>query len=271
MNKGIFMNIYKALNKMIYYIEENLENEIEYSKLAQILGVNEYTMKSVFNLICDMPISEYIRKRRLSNAGFDLYQTDDKIIDIAVKYQYDNATSFSRAFEKFHGMKPSSVKKNPNKLKIFTKIIFDENIEKNNDIEYSIIEKEEMVLYGKGKKTNKKNISKDAPEFWEKMNKKYKNISIKFGMVVYENRYESDEFEYWVLYNEKIENFEKYIIPKSKWLKFIINSKNAKDIQKMSQKFYKKILPDLKYNLREIPELEYYHDNITEFWIPIEN
>lgn len=265
------MNIYQSLNQMIDYIEENLENEIKYSKLAQILGVNEYTMKSIFSVICDMSIAEYIRKRRLSNAGFDLYQTDEKIMDIAIKYQYDNATSFSRAFEKFHGMKPSNVKKNPQNLKIFAKIIFDEKIEKNGEIPYSIMEKDEMILYGKGKKTDENHISKDAPEFWEKMNKKYKNNSTKFGMTVYETRFESDNLEYWILYDEPIKDFEKYAIPKSKWLKFVIDSQNAKEIQEMTHQFYSNILPILKYNLREIPELEYYHDDITEFWIPIEN
>lgn len=265
------MNFYKLLNQMINYIEENLESEISYSKLAQILGVNEYTMKSIFGLICDVSIAEYIRKRRLSNAGFDLCQTDEKIMDIAIKYQYENATSFSRAFEKFHGIKPSQVKKNSQNLKIFAKIIFDENIEKNSDIEYSIIEKNEMILYGKGKITNQENISKDAPEFWEKMNKTYKNNSIKFGMVVYENRYESEQYEYWILYDESKQGLEEYKIPKSKWIKFIIHSQAAKEIQEMSHQFYGKILPSLKYNLRELPELEYYHDDITEFWIPIED
>lgn len=265
------MNIYKSLNEMIDFIEENLENEIEYAKLAQILGVNEYTMKSIFSLICNVSIADYIRKRRLTSAGFDLCKTNEKIIDIAIKYQYDNATSFSRAFEKFHGIKPSYAKKNPNGLKIFAKIVLDENMEEYDNVEYSIIETEKMILYGKGKKTDENHISKDAPDFWKNMNEKYCHHSIKFGMIVYENRCQSDKLEYWILYDKKIEDFEKYVIPKSKWLKFIIPSQNAKEIQKMSHQFYGKILPVLKYNLREIPELEYYHDDITEFWIPIKN
>lgn len=74
------MNIYRQLNEMIDYIEENLENEIKYEKLAKILGVNEYTMKSIFSVICNMSIAEYVRKRRLSNAGFDLCKNNEKII-----------------------------------------------------------------------------------------------------------------------------------------------------------------------------------------------
>ena len=88
------MNIYKNLNELIEYIEENLEENIDYNELAKIIGTNEYTMRRIFSLLTDVPISEYIRNRRLSNAGFDLYNSNEKIVDIAVKYQYDNATSF---------------------------------------------------------------------------------------------------------------------------------------------------------------------------------
>lgn len=267
------MNIYKQLNEMINYIEDNLENQIKYEKLARILGVNEYTMKSIFNVICNMSIVEYIRKRRLSNAGIDLCRNNEKIIDIAIRYQYESATAFSRAFEKFHGIQPSKVKNNPEGLKIFTKLIFNENVKENQNVEYSIIEREEMVLYGKGIKTREYEISKDAPNFFAKMQQKYKNKygPIKYGMVVYEDRFESDKFEYWVLYDKKIDEFERYVIPKSKWIKFDIFSQKERDIQEMSHRFYIEILPVLKYNLRDIPELEFYHDEITEFWIPIEN
>ena len=58
-------------------------------------------MQRIFSLLCDCTISEYTRKRRLSNAGFDVYKNEEKIINIALKYQYDNATSFSRALKNF--------------------------------------------------------------------------------------------------------------------------------------------------------------------------
>ena len=52
-------------------------------------------------------------------------------------------------------------------------------------------------------------------------------------------------------------------------LKFRINSQNAKDIQDISHKFYGEFLPSVKYNLKELPELEYYHDGITDFLVAI--
>ena len=160
------MNIYEKLNKIIEYIESKLEEEIDYKELAKIIGVNEYTFQIIFSVICNVSIAEYIRNRRLSIAGQELYMYDEKVIDIAIKYQYDNPTSFSRAFERFHGIKPSQVRTNPEKLKMYTKIKFNVDYEPNKNVEYKIIEKEKMILYGRHKSTNNENIGKDAPEFY---------------------------------------------------------------------------------------------------------
>lgn len=264
------MNIYKCLNEITEYIDDHLEEKIDYEVLAKILGVNSYTMQRIFSLISGISLSEYIRKRRLSNALYDLYETDAKIMDIAIKYQYDNATSFSRAFEKFYNIKPSKVNK-LSKLKSFPRIIFDENIKITENIEYEIIEKEELVLYGIGIKTNNKNIGNDAPNFFKRIEEKNKDKygEIKFGMVTYKDECREECNAYYVLYDKYIEELEQIIIPKSKWLMFRINSQKAKDIQEMSHKFYLEFLPSCKYNLREIPELEYYHDNVTDFLVPI--
>lgn len=268
------MNIYHTLNQAIEYIEENLENEIEYKKIAQILGMNENTAQSVFFVLCDISLSEYIRKRRLSNAGSDLYNTDSTIMDIAIKYQYNNATSFSRAFEKFHGIKPSQVKKKPDGLKVYSKIVFDENVEERKSIEYSIIEMNEKILYGICKKTNNEKIGKDAPELWKTKEKKYlkKYGYFDYGMTVYENGLRERCCEYWVLYDKKIDEkeFKKVVIPKSKWIMFRINSQETSDIQDVADRFYKEFFISAKYKFSSIPELEYYHDDVVDFLVPIE-
>lgn len=267
------MNIYKVLNEIIEYIEDNLEEDIDYTKISHFMGTNEYTTKRIFSLLSNISIAEYIRNRRLSNAGFDLFKGNEKIIDIAIKYKYDNATSFSRAFEKFHGIKPSLVKINPEKLRVFSKLKFDENISENVSMEYSIINLGEKILYGKGIKTTYSTIKQDAPAFFEKMSKKYeeKYGEIEYGMVKYESRFDSDNCEYWIAYEKEITEFEKIIFPKSKWLKFKINNQEPKDIQKVSTEFYQNFVPSSKYNLKPIPELEWYHDGITEFLIAIED
>ena len=165
------MNIYKGLNEITKYIDDNLDEKIDYEVFTKILGVNLYTVQRLFTMIAGLSLSEYIRKRRLSSAGYDLYEGKEKIIDIAIKYQYDNATSFSRAFEKFHGIKPSKVNTD-SKLKNFPRIIFDENIKQTSELSYEIINMEELNLYGVGFQTSNEDIGKSAPIFFKQTQEK---------------------------------------------------------------------------------------------------
>lgn len=266
------MNIYHQLNEITAYIESHLNSDISYLELSKMLGVNEYTMQRLFSLLCNISLADYIRKRKLSQAGYDLYHSNETVTTIAFQYGYENATSFSRAFEKFHGIKPSQIKKGKYILKNFPRLTFEERELEQNDTAYEIIELEEMILYGKGIQTSENKIKKDAPAFWKSMNTKYNEQygNIEYGMVVYEDRFNSDSFEYWVLWSHKIKEFSSVIIPKSKWLIFHIPSTNSKEIQKASDDFYCHFFPSSKYNLRDIPELEYYHDGVTDFLVPIE-
>lgn len=263
------MNIYRCLNEITKYIDDNLEGEINYGILARFIGTNVYMMQRLFNMLAGISLSEYIRKRRLSNAGFDLYNRKYKIMDIAIKYGYDNATSFSRAFEKFHGIKPSFVNKQT-KLKNFLRIVFNEDIIITTEFDYEIVNLESMDLYGICITTNNCKISQDAPLFFENIETKYKDVygEIKYGMITYDIDREECQ-RYYCLYDKVIDEFDYIIIPASKWLRFRINSQNPEEIQDMSHKFYREFLPSCKYKLREIPELEYYHDGITDFLVAI--
>ncbi len=92
-----------------------------------------------------------------------------------------------------------------------------------------------------------------------------------YGMVEYKDKERFYVKSYWVLYDKEIKGLEKKIIPKSKWILIKINSQEAEDIQRVSKMFYYDFLPCCKYNLRSLPEIEHYHDSITEFLIPIED
>lgn len=254
---------------MVDYIEIHLLEKLDYKILARFLGVNAYTMERVFSLLCNMTLTEYIRKRRLSMACYDLLYGHEKVIDIAIKYGYENPISFSRAFQKFHGLKPSEVQKGNGNFKNFPKIHFKEQLKQNDVMEYQIRVLPEMVLYGKGKKVTDSSISREAPAFFSYMKRNYGVYE--YGMVVYENRFSSDNYEYWVLTKNPRNDLDPYIIPASKWLVFSLPSVKAKDIQKLSHDFYFSFLPSSKFNLKPIPELEVYYDGYMEFLIPIED
>lgn len=266
----IILNIYKALNEITEYIDVHLEDIIDYNVLAKMMGVNEYTMRRIFSLLTNFSITEYIRKRRLTCAAYDLHHSHMKVIDVAVKYQYDNATSFSRAFTNFHGVKPSKITAST-MLRNFPRIVFNEDIKATCDMEYHLIDAPPKILYGVGVSTDSEKIEKDAPLFFSKMEKKYFDLygSISYGMISYKDSDRKVCDSYYVLYEKEIPEFEKIVIPASKWLVFH-TTRESSDIQKLSNQFYLEFIPSSKYNLRDLPELEYYHDGICEFLVPID-
>lgn len=267
------MNIYECLNKITEYIEKNIKGEIEYKELSKMMGVNINTMQSIFSLLTGLSLADYIRKRKLSLAGLELFE-GKKVMDVAFQYGYNNATSFSRAFYKFHGIKPSKVKENI-ALKNFPRIIFSYDIKENSSMEYQIIEKEALTLYGFSIKTDNSKIKQDAPSLFLEVEKKYSSLygHPDYGMITYKKGAEREECNYYYVLYEKelpIEKIEKVMIPKSKFLAFRIFSQEAEDIQRMSERFYNEFLPSCKCHIKNIPELEYYHDGIVDFLVPLD-
>ena len=106
------MDHIEGLNLSMAYIEEHLldDIDIDHEKAARIAGMSKSTFQRFFLLLVNMTPEEYIRKRRLQYAVKELTDTDQKIIDIAVKYGY-NSAAFSRAVRNFTGISPSEVRK----------------------------------------------------------------------------------------------------------------------------------------------------------------
>lgn len=263
-------NIYKCINEITEEIEKQIFGEIDYEMLARKMGVNVYTMKKIFSLLTGIPLTEYIRNRRLTIAGVDIFENGTKVVDAAFKYGYDNATSFARAFEHFHEVKPSQVTK-ISKLRNYPRIILDESHQTIEASSYEIIKLDELVLYGISKKVTNESIKEIAPELYKDVDLKYhdKMGEIVYGMILYSDSEREKTESYSVLYTKKAPGLESVRIPSSKWLKFEVSTQDAKDIQMVSDKFYFEFLPSCKFNLRELPELEHYHDGKTDFLVAI--
>lgn len=103
------MDIIKQLNDAIANIENNLCGEIDTNKIAEIALCPYDKFKSFFSYMTNMSVSEYIRKRRLTLAAYELLKGKEKIIDLTVKYGYSSADSFTKAYSKQHGVLPTEV------------------------------------------------------------------------------------------------------------------------------------------------------------------
>ena len=136
------------MNDAMEYIESNLAGEISYDRIAQIAGCSAYHFQRVFSFITDIPLSEYIRRRRLSAAAFELQEGNRKVIDVAYKYGYESPEAFSRAFKKLHGVMPASAREKGVLLKACPKITFSVSVKGEVLLDYRIEEREAFTLCG---------------------------------------------------------------------------------------------------------------------------
>jgi AraC-like DNA-binding protein len=108
------------VQKIIDYIEENLLEPLTPTLLAKQFYLSVSAFSSLFKIVCDVSVMEYIRNRRLSLAGRELMTTDIRIIDLSGKFGYETPEAFSKAFTRFYGFPPSLIRRIYPKLMIYS-------------------------------------------------------------------------------------------------------------------------------------------------------
>lgn len=136
------MDWVQRMNLVLDYIESNLDGEIDENKIAELSANSKGMFQRIFAALTDMTLSEYIRKRRLTRAAFDIQNTNEKIIDVAIKYGYNSTDAFGLAFKSFHGASPSDARKTNIQLQSFYPLNFKFmlSVKGGNDMEYRIVE-----------------------------------------------------------------------------------------------------------------------------------
>ena len=137
-----------GIGRALDFIEEHLTDEIDYGEVAAVCYSSSYHFQRVFGILCGYTLGEYIRCRRLSLAGAELQAGDAKVIDVALKYGYDNPDSFARAFKTFHGVTPSQARDRSVPLRSFSRLVLKFSLEGGTTMNYRIEEKPEMILTG---------------------------------------------------------------------------------------------------------------------------
>ena len=136
------MDWLENMNSAMDYIESHLADEISYDAIARLACCSTYHLKRMFPFITGVTLSEYIRRRRLTLAAFELQTGDSKVIDIAMKYGYDSPEAFARAFKSLHGILPGSVRDAGVPLKAYPRITFQIYIKGDTEMNYRIEERE---------------------------------------------------------------------------------------------------------------------------------
>lgn len=162
------MDWIKSFQRSIDYIEDNMAKALDTAQIARVMNVSPFYYQRIFAILCGITLGEYIRNRRLSLAGSDLLRSDDRIIDIALRYGYDTPEGFSRAFARFHGASPSEVRKGA-PVRSFARISVAITMKGGNTMDYKIVKKPAFKVIEKRTVqtvSENKNLQ-TIPKFWE--------------------------------------------------------------------------------------------------------
>ncbi|AEM83835.1 AraC family transcriptional regulator [Streptomyces violaceusniger] len=139
----------ERLNKALEHIESRLDQRIETAELARIAVTSEYHFRRLFSALAGIPLSEYIRRRRLTIAGAEVLAGERTLLEIAVRYGYGSGEAFARAFRAMHGVGPGDARRAGAVLRSQPRMSFRLIVEGSSSMRYRVVEKERFHVVGK--------------------------------------------------------------------------------------------------------------------------
>jgi AraC family transcriptional regulator len=136
-----------TLNRLVELVEDHLTDDVDVAHLASSLGTTEYHLRRMFSSLAGIPVSEYVRRRRMTVAAADLLGSDD-LLTIAVRYGYGSTEAFGRAFQSVHGVGPGEVRRRGGPLRTQPQLRFRLTVEGNSPMHVRIVERPAFRLVG---------------------------------------------------------------------------------------------------------------------------
>lgn len=260
----------KKLGAAIDYIEDNLDKEISYEEAAHIACCSPYYFQRIFSYVSGISLSEYIRRRKMTQAAFELQRTDSKVIDIALKYGYSSPTAFHRAFQNVHGITPAAAKTMGSVLQAYPAIRFSIEITGESAMTYHIAEKPSLRIVGIRipMSENMEENLRIVPDFWNSILQGNQFLEICsladqeqnhiLGISIYEN---PQKIYYYiaVITNAAVPlGMYEYKIPAATWAVFENSGNFKEDVQSVFRRFYLEWLPFSGYQYAKLPDIEVY-------------
>lgn len=137
----------EILNRIVAEVEKHLSDDIDIDALAADVGTTGYHARRMFSSLAGMPLSDYVRRRRMTAAASDLVGTDD-LLTIAVRYGYSSTEAFGRAFRAVHGVSHSDVRRDGGPLRSQPQLRFRLTVEGSAPMDARIIDRPAFRLIG---------------------------------------------------------------------------------------------------------------------------
>ena len=258
----------ERLNEAIGYMEEHLTDEIDYEQLGRIACCSSYHFQRMFTYMAGIPLSEYIRRRKMSLAAVDLQGSDMKIVDVAEKYGYHSPTAFNRAFQSVHGIAPSAVKSEGVPVKSYPPVSFKITVKGAEEMNYRIETKDSFRIVGVSVPLHKDIEQNFAviPSKWQEVSENGTLQKLAgmmnmppMGVLGVSTCNDSEEWRYYIAVasSKESDGFEMYTVPAATWAVF-----PGEGINESSQELERRIvtvwLPASGYEYGDGPDVEVY-------------
>ncbi len=269
------------MNQVIGYVENHLCGEIDTDKIAGIMACPFAIFQRFFVQVTGIPLSEYIRRRKLTCAAYELQNTSERIIDIAIKYGYESADTFSVAFKRMHGVAPNMARKPETNLKFFSRLNFTLIIKGVFEMDYQVAERKSFKVVGR------RLVTPEGGGTWAvcKADGSYEKIQ-SFGKAGQEtlglcfgfDAEGRNDYMVGIECAADHQGFDSYMYPDLQWLIFSAEGKISENVLGNTWKrIHEEFLPQSKYRQSGYPTIESYKewnlasDTCTvEIMIPIE-
>jgi AraC family transcriptional regulator len=288
------VDYYRSIGNAIQFIESNLEERFSIEDVSKEAFQSRWHFQRVFRLVTGHSVYEYIKRRRLAEAGTDLVMKKEKVIDVAFKYGYGSPEAFTRAFTQEYGATPSGYKE-VQEHRVFQKIDIanpEFRLEyKKGDIFFQPVTRNEITIVGRKYRTSMKNHQNeiDVPEAWLDFseNKYTDRIEGRLGNANYGVYYEWDYDENFsillgcqvaqasILPDPETTQLLSHTIKPCKYMVFTIPGRENEDILAGWNYIYGTWMPSTGYERDFSEDFDVFDDRfysdepVSEIYIPI--
>lgn len=274
----------KSVEKAIWYIESHSGKHISLDELAEHAGVSRYHLSRTFSYALGIPLSRYIRDRRLSKAATVLAEGRSDILDLALSLGYGSHEAFSRAFKSRFQRTPESIREqgHTNNLELLEA----HRMENQKLIDLGkprVLDAPEKFLVGLSKKHRGGNNA-GIPEQWREFRDVVGNIDDRVGNstfgVVY-NIDDEDNFDYLCgveveSFSHVSDDFSRLTLPGQRYAVFE-HTTHVSGVQETCKAIWTEWLPNSGQEPSHSPFFERYGQHFDpesgngglEIWLPI--
>lgn len=137
------------LNQLVDVVEEDLAEDLDVARLAAALGTTEYHLRRMFSALAGMPLSEYVRRRRMTVAAAEVVAGNRDLLGIAVRHGYGSTEAFGRAFRSVHGVGPGEVRRDGGPLRAQPRLRFRLTVEGAHPMDVRLVSRPAFRFAGR--------------------------------------------------------------------------------------------------------------------------